>query len=201
MNHRITFDQACTNWVGGGTFETFMRETSAYARSYAERSARRMRLPECVQIGDIVQEFYLRAWQAGTNFDASRGTSPGKYILMGAYRNANVWLHKQRGALARDVRSPSRHALAFSSLPSSCSDEDEPGSVEEILGMVSDTPDAEALVAARERVEQLLQGLCSAEADLLLAFIARGGHPVGDDKSRRKLRRVLSNLIGGEANG
>jgi DNA-directed RNA polymerase specialized sigma24 family protein len=193
MKTRITFDEACAAWMNGGTFEQFMNDTRSYVRRYAERRARCMRLPDCIQLEDIEQEFYMRAWQAGQAYDASRGTNPGKYILMGGYRNANVWLHKQRGAESRNLRAPSRCAVPFSRMARRDSEQ-----FDTLEWLGAEEPTAEESVYAKERARTVMARLTPEDAELFLALMERGGNIAAalrdQPRARRRIRKALAGL-------
>lgn len=112
------FEQALQDLHSGSiSFETFARRSQFYWESQAAKLARRNRLPDGVELADIVQELLLHAWRHIAKHDPTKA-SFRRYIVFNACEYTSKWLNQQRNSYRRDNNAPSRHPESFSSFDS-----------------------------------------------------------------------------------
>jgi len=130
-------------------FDDFARATRHEWVRLAAHLYRRYALPEGVEPEDVVQEMLLRAWSSCADWQ------PGKmplhrYVTWSAYAAARKWIHRQRNALRRDDRAPSRFPAAFGSYTQGIED----AHIEDYL---TDVGEEDLLVDARVRMARVIE--------------------------------------------
>lgn len=101
---------------GRVSFTEFSRETAADWLRIARYVLGRWQVPDAVEVIDVEQELIIAAWRACLEWDPSRGVAIDVHVRWRAITAAKKWLHRQRGALRLDDRSPSRHPVSFTAL-------------------------------------------------------------------------------------
>lgn len=97
-------------------FDEFARETSTTWSRLARYVLSRWPTPDAVESIDVEQELLIAAWRAVGDWDPNRGVAIDVHVRWSAITAAKKWIHRQRGALRIDDRSPSRHPLSFTML-------------------------------------------------------------------------------------
>lgn len=174
--------------AGSLSFNNFEAATRRDWTLLARYLTRKWPLPAGVDDEDVRQELLLGCWQVLPNFDPSRGVSVQRYCVFNAIDRAKRWIHKQRAAKSRRDKSPSRHALVFSTLT-----EYQTQSIDYALCV---QPVQERVAECKSRYGAVVDG-CESERDevCIVAFVEAKGNIDGavsllyDDADTRRVHR------------
>jgi DNA-directed RNA polymerase specialized sigma24 family protein len=158
--------------VGEITFARFVRRTEGEWMRLAAWLHRRWSIPASMEVGDVMQELLIGAWEAGRSFDDTRGTDPARFVIWSAITRAKKAINRERGALRRDDRAPSRHPIAVSRLARDGGE----GLTETRVSVVAIDPTQYERAEAIEHVVSLVAGLPAGEIDAVLAYVAAAGN-------------------------
>lgn len=162
-------DEAIRAMVAGViTFAVFVRQTEPEWMRLAAWLHRRWSIPASMEPGDVMQELLTGAWEAARAFDVARGTDPARFVIWTAITRAKKSINRERGALRRDDRAPSRHPIALSWLVRE--------GTETRVSVVADQPGQHDRAEAIEALACMVAGLPPGELDAVLAYVAAGGN-------------------------
>lgn len=185
---RSTWSKACIAYhTKQITFDQFYKYTHSKIRCVANASFKRMKLPACVGLEDVEQQYYMHAFRAFAQYNAQSANAQRleRYIFVYAHLETRQWLHKQRGAQRKDVRSPSRLHDTIDS-----AEQDYPAC----------PLDSEKRLQARAALKLLLKTLPKEDAQILVALVANAGDAVATAKAispqyapliRRRVAQVI----------
>lgn len=154
---------------GQWTFDQFARHTARDWRLLAHYLLRRWRVPEAVEPADVEQEMLVECWRAVADWSPEGGAPIAKYVVFRSVAAAKGWIHKQRAAHKRRDKSPSRHPLAEAKV----------GRGEDsLLDQLTSAPDQEAVLAAKERFEEVRRRARTARELCSMDALVKGGGTV-----------------------
>lgn len=150
---------------GEWSIDRFLRATASQWEALARYLHRRWSCPEGVTAEDVAQELRVAAWVAILRWDPTRGVTATKFVLWQASTAAKKWIHKQRAALRRSDRSPSRHAVAVATM----SPEAEAAVFDRL---VADWSEVEAVPGIR--FDEVVRDLGEADRQIVLDVVETG---------------------------
>lgn len=99
--------------AGELSFDCFARETKDDWRRLGASLFRRWKLPDAVELEDLVQELLFGAWLAIPEWSAGKGTKIERFVVWQAMNAAKCWLHVQRGASKHGNRDKNASRFDF----------------------------------------------------------------------------------------
>ncbi len=76
----------------------------------------RWKVPQAVELEDVVQEMRFGVWDAVGRWDPKHGVSIERFVVYQVTDRSKKWIHKQRNALRRDGKAQGRFPTPVSGL-------------------------------------------------------------------------------------